>query len=536
MAKTRVIAAVLAAAFVIGAALPVQLSAGQNSEESSERIRSERWSGHKGESLGDSETHILRDFNVLSYLADYTQINMITYNGKPVVLSIEGNSLHLSCDGCSSSSLTVVNYNTGWTVDEASGTTSVAIDLTGDLEYLDLCYVKAKFTIDNIEQVQTDILITSDDKGSLRFVKSPIYDFNVERCSECWTDDQSLAECLEPMNDIECDAPEVIRIAEEITAGMTDDWSKSFAIYDYVIHTFAYDYVQLDDVDHVYQDDAVTLLRRKIAICEGIANVYVALCRAVGVPATVSYGIGEDVQQVLNNRNLQTYNEWPNHAWAMVCLGGEWYNVDPTWDDFNQFIGDSIETGRRIDDDPTYDYYLVPVEIFSFSHKICDADTRHGIETSGNAGESARYEISRDGVMTVFGSGKLEIPEFVNGYWKVVFDESSTITAIGEKCFVDRDLLTVVILPDTVTELCHGAFNTCEDLEYIYLPEGLQIIGSECFDFCDELAYVYVPDSVTEIGEWAFDDCPRLVISIPARFSGFDYDNYVKCLEIIERQ
>lgn len=487
-------------------------------------------------SLDTLSVDISDDFSPLSYIADYNQIDMITYNGKPVTLSLAGNTISLSCIAASSLTIKVINLDTNNIVGSNTGNGTVSIDLKDKLDYMELYYAHIQYTTDGIEQEQNEILLTADANGQVVFIKSPIYDFNVERCSECWTDDQSLAECLEPQNDIECDDPEVIAIAQEITAGQTDEWGKAFAIYKYIVNEFAYDYVQIEDQEYVYQDDALSLLRRKVAICEGMGNTFVALCRAVGVPACVSFGIGEDVQNVLNNRALQNYNEWPNHAWAMVCLGGVWYSVDPTWDCWNAYEGFDHENGEIYYDSATYNYYLVPLEVFSFSHKICDADTRHGIETSGNAGASARYEISRDGVMTVYGSGKLEIPEYVNGYWKVVFADDCTITSIGEACFQDRDLLTTVILPDTVTELCDEAFNTCEDLEYIYLPEGLTYIGQECFDFCDELAYVYVPDSVREIGRWAFDDCPRLIISIPAGQSGFDDDNYVKCLEVIERR
>ena len=92
-----------------------------------------------------------------------------------------------------------------------------------------------------------------------------------------------------------------------------------------------------------------------------------------------------------------------------------------------------------------------------------------------------------------------------------------------------------MILPDTVTRIEDGAFNTCEDLEYVYLPEGLTYMGDEVFDYCDELAYIYVPDSVTYIGEWAFDDCPRLIVSIPGGLDLGLSDYYIEPYKVIER-
>ena len=134
----------------------------------------------------------------------------------------------------------------------------------------------------------------------------------------------------------------------------------------------------------------------------------------------------------------------------------------------------------------------------------------------------ATFTISRDGTLTIYGSGTIQMPYGVNGFSKIVFAPDSNITCIGKKCFFDCDLITEVILPDTVKEIGQEAFNSCEDLEYIYFPEGLERIGQEAFDVCDELAYVRIPDSVKRLGSWAFDDCPRLYISLPSKFKGYD--------------
>ncbi len=149
------------------------------------------------------------------------------------------------------------------------------------------------------------------------------------------------------------------------------------------------------------------------------------------------------------------------------------------------------------------------------------------MEETGSCGSNATYEISRDGTLTIYGSGEIKMPEGCNGFTKVVFDPDSNITSIGEDCFIDCDLLTMVILPDTVTKINDGAFYTCEDLEYVYIPEGVTYIGQEAFDFCDELAYIRVPDSCNEIGSWAFDDCGRLYLSIPSDLEGFNSGYYL---------
>ncbi|HAW16473.1 MAG TPA: hypothetical protein DCW41_07225 [Clostridiales bacterium] len=467
-------------------------------------------------------------------IADYDDIVFTSVDGDKFTLYTEDSSIGISSSCTGQIEISVLGYDDYDVAFQGTYQTSFEEDIGSKLGTSEIYYLSMKIWVDDIDYVYNDLMIGKKDDGDIYFVKSPVYDFNVERCAELLTDDASLEECLQPQNDVECDDPYVIDVAQEITADCANDWEKSYAIYTYVTHEFAYDYAQLEDYDMVYQDDARTLLRRKIAICEGLANTYVALCRAVGVPATVSFGIGSESTDFIEDDSCLT-DESPNHAWACVCLDGTWYFLDPTWDCGNSYNGDSFYTGEWEDGDSYYDYYLLPLEYFSATHKICDADTVHGLERSGSCGDNATYTIDRSGVLTISGSGEVILPYGVNGFSEVVFAEDSNITSIGEDCFVDCDILTTVILPDTVTRIEDGAFNTCEDLEYVYLPEGLTYMGDEVFDYCDELAYIYVPDSVTYIGEWAFDDCPRLIVSIPGGLDLGLSDYYIEPYKVIER-
>ena len=124
------------------------------------------------------------------------------------------------------------------------------------------------------------------------------------------------------------------------------------------------------------------------------------------------------------------------------------------------------------------------------------------------------------------------MPAGVNCFSKVVFEEKSEITKIGKDCFADCDLLTTVILPESVTYIDDFAFNTCEDLEYVYIPDGVTYIGEQAFDYCYELSYIRIPDSVEKIGRWAFDNCPRLFISVPVDFGNLVQDYDVRPLRV----
>lgn len=100
-------------------------------------------------------------------------------------------------------------------------------------------------------------------------------------------------------------------------------------VHDYLIKNFEYDkktlYVNHTDIDG---------FKDKQMVCSGYSLAAYNLLNQAGIPTRVITGYGGD------GRPDET-----NHMWNMVCLDGEWYNMDITWDDTN---------GKM----PTYNYFL----------------------------------------------------------------------------------------------------------------------------------------------------------------------------------
>ncbi|MCR5288103.1 MAG: leucine-rich repeat protein [Saccharofermentans sp.] len=455
--------------------------------------------------------------------AAFSSYELVTFEGGIIRIGVEGTSFTVSTDAANIFEITLCKADSSSVVrrfKKQSGEFSV--DLEGYMDKGKLYFVAISYQLGSKVITQDDNYIFLGDDGQIHFYKSPTYSFNVERCTELRDDEVSLKECLQPQNDIECDDPVIIEYSKQICEGAESDWEKVYHIYTYLIGAMAYDNTQTDKSNKmVYQDGAICLLRRGMAVCEGFGNIFTALCRAQGIPATVEFGVGLACFDEMMADNLEE-DETPDHAWAAVYLGGKWRFVDPTYDSGKTYEGKSWDNGKIVEGVPTYNYYLLPLEAFSYAHKICDADTVHGYERSGSCGKDATYTISRDGTLTISGSGTIQMPYGVNGFSKIVFAPGSKITCIGKKCFFDCDLITQVILPDTVTEIGQEAFNSCEDLEYVYLPSGLERIGQEAFDGCDELAFIKVPKSVKRMGSWAFDDCPRLYLVLPSKWKGYD--------------
>ena len=115
---------------------------------------------------------------------------------------------------------------------------------------------------------------------------------------------------------------------------------------------------------------------------------------------------------------------------------------------------------------------------------------------------------------------------------------------------------TRIVLPDTITRISAGAFDTCTMLTQIDLPNNLVSIGNSAFNG-KGLKSVNMPNSVTQIGAYAFRDCINLAyvvlsnklssvqigtfyncsgltnIGIPDSVTSIDKDAFYKCTSLI---
>ena len=76
--------------------------------------------------------------------------------------------------------------------------------------------------------------------------------------------------------------------------------------------------------------------------------------------------------------------------------------------------------------------------------------------------------------------------------------------------YLDGELVTNLVIPNSVTSIGSYAFYWCMRLTSITIGDGVTSIGEHAFDNCTGLKSVTIPDSVTSIGSSAFSGCDGL--------------------------
>ena len=77
--------------------------------------------------------------------------------------------------------------------------------------------------------------------------------------------------------------------------------------------------------------------------------------------------------------------------------------------------------------------------------------------------------------------------------------------------YLNGELVTELVIPDSVTSIGSSAFSGCTSLTNIEIPDSVTSIGSYAFRYCTSLSSITIPNSVTSIGSYAFNSCYKLV-------------------------
>ena len=100
--------------------------------------------------------------------------------------------------------------------------------------------------------------------------------------------------------------------------------------------------------------------------------------------------------------------------------------------------------------------------------------------------------------------------------------------------YLNGELVTELVIPDSVTSIDNSTFRGCTGLVSLDIPDSVTSIGSYAFCDCTGLVSVDIPDSVTSIGEWAFSGCTGLVgVDIPDSVTSIGEGAFYGCTGLV---
>lgn len=259
--------------------------------------------------------------------------------------------------------------------------------------------------------------------------------------------------------------PELISLAEEITAGCTTEYEKAKAIFYWVATNMWYG---VKPSEKTYNNQLERILDTRVGKCGEYCTLTIALLRAVGIPARMETG------------NVFNVAYGP-HAWVFAYADGRWIFMDPTFASLNRY-----DYGKY-SEQTNYtrgDYFDSSLEMISRSRRLM-----------------SWLIIYRKPDEAIY-ANNIVIPE---GY-----------TELSDGEFHYNTYAEKIVLPKTMNEIRYG-FKNCTNLREVVIPEGdLKSVGSQAFYMCTSLKEVNLPNSVLSIDREAFAGCDSLTkIIIP---------------------
>ena len=154
---------------------------------------------------------------------------------------------------------------------------------------------------------------------------------------------------------------ELKNLSNSIVGSEKNDYKKMYLLNQWVAENVYYDHDYLAGKGGTFYS-ADDVYHNKRTVCEGYANLLIALLRAQGIPAmkVVTYS-----NTYLDESNYQTTGSNHAHVEAYLESEGRWVTMDPTWDSRNEY-----RDGTFIKDIFTCVYFDLSLEMFSYTHKI----------------------------------------------------------------------------------------------------------------------------------------------------------------------
>lgn len=111
-----------------------------------------------------------------------------------------------------------------------------------------------------------------------------------------------------------------------------------------------------------------------------------------------------------------------------------------------------------------------------------------------------------------------------------VIPDDGSVTAIGDRAFLQAATLTSLAIPETINRLGLQCFGYT-GLTAVQIPKGVTKIPEYCFDHCEALTSIQIPETVTAIDRCAIYACKMLKeLNVPASVTSIGDFNFTKAV------
>lgn len=150
--------------------------------------------------------------------------------------------------------------------------------------------------------------------------------------------------------------------------------------------------------------------------------------------------------------------------------------------------------------------------LLSYSKKLYDSEDI--IRRHGQCGDNVYYDLYVDGLLYIYGKGKMNDYDFYD------YEEKSP--------FCDTPEVKQIIIDEGVTTIGSSAFEQCYEASSIIIPYSLEEIGRDAFAGCSSVTDIYIPAGVSKIADNAFYSNNKLTaINVDSSNKYFSSENGV---------
>jgi transglutaminase-like putative cysteine protease len=168
-----------------------------------------------------------------------------------------------------------------------------------------------------------------------------------------------VAQYLEPTETIDAGNEKIIAKASELATGETDYYSVVFKMADWTKENVEYD---LSTLNRKASNKASWVLARKDGVCDEITTLFIALLRAVGIPAKFVAGVAY-------TESPKFPENWGAHGWAEVYFPGTgWVPFDVTYGEYGYADPTHIKMKEAFDSaesDTKYEWLGRNVQVYA---------------------------------------------------------------------------------------------------------------------------------------------------------------------------